>query len=90
MFSHGLACFNDGSNFGFINMMGNLEIDLEYLGSEINLSAVSHFSHGIARIYGRNNKVGFMSLSGKHTDVIFDDYKSMSVDHYFSKKSTNQ
>ncbi len=70
-------------------MMGNLEIDLEYLGSEINLSAVSHFSHGIARIYGRNNKVGFMSLSGKHTDVIFDDYKSMSVDHYFSKKSTN-
>lgn len=89
MFSHGLACFNDGSNFGFINMMGNLEIDLEYLRSEINLSAVGHFSHGVARIYGSNDKVGFMSLSGKHTDVIFDDYKSMSVDHYFSKKSTN-
>lgn len=88
-FSHGLACFNDGSNFGFINMMGNLEIDLESLGSEVNLSAVGHFSHGIAKIFGMNNKVGFMNLSGKHTDVIFDDYKSMSVDYYFGKKSTN-
>lgn len=88
-FSNGLACFNDGTNFGFINMMGNLEIDLEYLGSEINLRAVGHFSHGIAKIYGWNNNVGFISLSGKHTDTIFDDYKSMSADYYFDKKSTN-
>ena len=88
-FSHGLACFNDGTNFGFINMMGNLEIDLEYLESEANLRAVGPFSYGIAKIFGRNNKVGFISLSGKHTDAIFDDYNSMSADSYFGKKSTN-
>lgn len=88
-FSHGLACFNDGTNFGFINMMGNLEIDLEYLESEANLRAVGPFSYGIAKIFGRNNKVGYISLSGKHTDAIFDDYNSMSADFYFGKKSTN-
>lgn len=89
LFSNGLACFNDGTNFGFINIMGNIEIDLEYLTSKVNLSAVGHFSDGIAKIFGSNNKVGFMSISGKHTDVIFDDYKSMSANYYFRKKSSN-
>lgn len=70
-------------------MMGNLEIDLEYLESEANLRAVGPFSYGIAKIFGRNNKVGYISLSGKHTDAIFDDYNSMSADFYFGKKSTN-
>lgn len=73
MFSNGLACFNDGSSFGFINIMGNLEIDLDHFCYEGLVRSVGPFSHGIAKIFGRNNKIGYMNPSGNYTDCIYDN-----------------
>lgn len=78
-FSHGLACFNDGINFGFINIIGNLEIDVDDIAQENGLTAVGAFSHGIAKLYGRNEKVGYINLSGRYSKCEFEDYYKETI-----------
>lgn len=72
-FSCGLACFNDGTNIGFINIRGNFEIDLNSLGEECRISSVGPFSNGIAKIYGINGKIGYFSITEEITECIYDE-----------------
>lgn len=71
-FSQGLGCYNDGINTGFINIMGNIEIDINQLGLD-NISSIGPFENGIAKLHGHNHKIGYLSINGNKTECIYDD-----------------
>lgn len=73
-FNDGLACVHTECLWGFINIMGNIEIDLNtIIHDKSEIAGVSCFSKGVAVVYGKG-KIGFLTKTGKYTGCIFERF----------------
>lgn len=75
-FQEGLACVNDEPNyFGFINILGNPELDLRQhpIKEQDNLvTGVGPFCKGIAICDAFHNKEGYLNLAGKFSGAFYE------------------
>lgn len=72
-FQHGLGCFNYVNKTGFINILGNLEIDMGPITDQLScIVSIEPFYEGISELNGINNKVAYLSINGNFTDCVYD------------------
>lgn len=89
-FSEGMACVCDSNFFGFINILGNIEIDLTNVGRYgAPISSIGPFCDGIAICNVLGNRVGFLNARGVCSTFDFEyEYQvTMGQNPFIVKKN---